>query len=196
MPLSKSVASALRAESDVDKFVQGPYRLTSPAILYWYCHVSTQLEPVLVHDSVILRSPPAADRLVGAPGTPATGRAVLVAAAPLPDALTARTAKVYSVLLVRFVTVWDVVDALLFGTSTQVVPPSLLYCHFWMLELLGFVQDSATLALDGAAVRFAGAAGTAMGVADTSPEASPLSALLTARILKVYDVPFVRGVTV
>ena len=52
----------------------------------------------LLQVRVTCLSPPTALMMVGAPGTPATGRAVSEAAAPWPLLLTARTWKVYSLL--------------------------------------------------------------------------------------------------
>ena len=70
------------------------------------------------------------------------------------------------------------------------------YCHFWMLALLGLVQDRATWPLLGDAERPVGLAGTGTGVADAPSEAAPSPAEFTARTLKVWDVLLVSPVTV
>ena len=65
-------------------------------------------------------------RLAGAAATGLGVAFTLSEPGPAPAEVTARTLKVYSVSLVRPVTVWVVVAAPLPGTSVQLEPPSLL----------------------------------------------------------------------
>jgi len=118
------------------------------------------------------------------------GMAVTLASAPLPEMLTARTLNVYCTSPVRPVNVWFVrvsdsiqVEPLSIDTSKRVIgtPP--------VFE--GAAHMSAMLSTPGVAARFLGAVGSAAALADIL-SAVPLPLALTARTLKLYDLPLTR----
>ena len=133
---------------------------------------------------------------VGTPGTVAgTTAPDAVDAEPVPAAFVAVTVNVYEVPFVRPVTVQLVVAVVQVSDPGEDVTVYPVIALPPLLE--GAVQETATWVDPNTPDTPVGAPGTVAGTtADDAEDAAPAPALFVAATVNVYDVPFVRPVTV
>ena len=131
-----------------------------------------------VHDRATCQAPAAADRPVGAPGSPNGVADAEPDVPPVPTALTAATRKVVATPAVRPVTVWEVVvDPVDAVTVDQVAPPSADDSTAYPVMAdppvtVGAVHERATCPLPAVAASPVGVPGRAVASTDTTSTSS------------------------